>query len=97
MHALVKPDLIRPMDPKGIPARTTLEFADAADRDRRQRFSVPLSAGLEGLIYNTTRFQGGSTSSPTSGPAFRRPRAIQRSFALRRWAGRRWRSGSSTR
>jgi spermidine/putrescine transport system substrate-binding protein len=53
MEPLVKQDLLRPIDPAGITAWDQLEFTDAEGIViDGQTYGVPLSAGLEGLVYN---------------------------------------------
>jgi spermidine/putrescine transport system substrate-binding protein len=53
MTPLVKQDLLRPIDPEGITDWDELEFTDAEGIViDGETYGVPLSAGLEGLVYN---------------------------------------------
>ena len=99
MQPLLDQGLIRPLDPKGITSWDDLTFTNAngIELDGKQ-YAVPLSAGLEGLVYNPEQVPGGIDSSRTCGtrstPGGRRSRAPTR---CRRSARRRSRSGSRTR
>ena len=54
MTPLVKQDLLRPIDPKGITAWDEMEFTEAEGIVLDgQTYGVPLSAGLEGVVYNS--------------------------------------------
>jgi spermidine/putrescine transport system substrate-binding protein len=54
MTPLVKQDLLRPIDPEGISHWDDLDFTDAEGIViDGETYGVPLSAGLEGVVYNT--------------------------------------------
>ena len=60
MTPLVKQDLLRPIDPKGITDWDDLDFTEAEGIVLDgQTYAVPLSAGLEGVVYNTEEVPGG--------------------------------------
>jgi spermidine/putrescine transport system substrate-binding protein len=60
MEPLLAQHQIRPLDPKGITSWDDLLFTDAdgIQLDGKQ-YAVPLSAGLEGLVYNPQQVPGG--------------------------------------
>jgi spermidine/putrescine-binding protein len=63
MSPLQARGLLRPLDPAGVEAWADLEFTDADGvREDGQVFVVPLSAGPQGLIYNTEAIPGGVDS-----------------------------------
>ncbi len=54
MTPLVKQELLRPIDPEGITHWDDLDFTEAEGIViDGKTYGVPLSAGLEGLVYNT--------------------------------------------
>lgn len=60
MTPLVKQDLLRPIDPEGIVHWDDLDFTEAEGIViDGETYGVPLSAGLEGLVYNTEEVPGG--------------------------------------
>jgi spermidine/putrescine-binding protein len=84
MEPLVTQQLLRPLDPDGIDAWDDLEFTDADGiRIDGQTFGVPLSAGLEGLIYNADEVPGGIDQlTDLFDPEFAGRSTIQGSYAL---------------
>ena len=84
MQPLLDQDLIRPLDPKGITSWDDLAFtnADGIVLDGKQ-YGVPLSAGLEGLVYNTEEVPGGIDElTDLWDPQFAGRSTIQGSYAL---------------
>ena len=84
MEPLVKQDLLRPIDPKGITDWDELEFTDAEGivLDGKT-YGVPLSAGLEGLIYNSDEVpEGIDQLADLFDPQFAGRSTIQGSYAL---------------
>ena len=84
MQPLLDQNLIRPLDPKGITSWDDLAFTDADGivLDGKQ-YGVPLSAGLEGLVYNTEEVPGGIDElTDLWDPQFTGRSTIQGSYAL---------------
>ena len=84
MQPLLDQSLIRPLDPKGITSWDDLAFtnADGIVLDGKQ-YGVPLSAGLEGLIYNTEEVPGGIDElTDLWDPKYAGRSTIQGSYAL---------------
>ena len=84
MQPLLAQDLIRPLDPKGITAWGVLDFTDAEGivLDGKQ-YGVPLSAGLEGLVYNADEVpEGIDELADVFDPQFAGRSTIQGSYAL---------------
>jgi spermidine/putrescine transport system substrate-binding protein len=84
MQPLLDQNLIRPLDPKGITSWNDLAFtnADGIVLDDKQ-YGVPLSAGLEGLIYNTDEVPGGIDElKDLWDPKYAGRSTIQGSYAL---------------
>lgn len=64
MRPLTARGLLRPVDPAGIPDWDQLVFRDAAGvRDGEQVLVVPLSAGPQGLIYDSSKVKQGQVGS----------------------------------
>jgi spermidine/putrescine transport system substrate-binding protein len=84
MTPLVKQKLLRPIDPEGITDWDQLEFTDAEGIVLDgQTYGVPLSAGLEGLIYNTEQVpEGIDQLADIFDPKFSGRATIQGSYAL---------------
>ena len=84
MQPLLDQDLIRPLDPKGITSWDDLAFTNAEGivLDGKQ-YGVPLSAGLEGLVYNPEEVPGGIDElTDLWDPQFAGRSTIQGSYAL---------------
>ena len=84
MEPLVKQDLLRPIDPKGITDWDELEFTDAEGivLDGKT-YGVPLSAGLEGLVYNSDEVpEGIDQLADMFDPQFAGRSTIHGSYAL---------------
>ncbi len=84
MQPLLDQKLIRPLDPKGITSWDDLAFTDAngIELDGKQ-YGVPLSAGLEGLVYNTEDVPGGIDElTDLWAPEYTGRSTIQGSYAL---------------
>jgi spermidine/putrescine transport system substrate-binding protein len=84
MQPLLTQNLIRPLDPSGITAWDDLSFthADGIELDGKQ-YAVPLSAGLEGLVYNTEQVPNGIDElSDLWAPEYTGRSTIQGSYAL---------------
>ena len=84
MEPLVKQDLLRPIDPKGITDWDELEFTDAEGivLDGKT-YGVPLSAGLEGLVYNSEEVpEGIDQLADLFDPQFAGRSTIHGSYAL---------------
>ncbi len=84
MEPLVKQELLRPIDPKGITDWDELEFTDAEGivLDGKT-YGVPLSAGLEGLIYNSEEVpEGIDQLTDLFDPQFAGRSTIQGAYAL---------------
>lgn len=84
MTPLVKQDLLRPIDPEGITAWDELEFTDAEGivLDGKT-YGVPLSAGLEGLVYNDQEVpEGIDQLTDIFDPQFSGRSTIHGSYAL---------------
>jgi spermidine/putrescine transport system substrate-binding protein len=84
MQPLLDQGLMRPLDPKGITSWDDLAFtnADGIVLDGKQ-YGVPLSAGLEGLIYNTDQVPGGIDElKDLWDPKYAGRSTIQGSYAL---------------
>ncbi len=84
MTPLVSQDLLRPIDPKGITDWDSLEFTDAEGIViDGKTYGVPLSAGLEGLIYNSDEVpEGIDQLADIFDPQFAGRATIQGSYAL---------------
>lgn len=84
MTPLVKQDLLRPIDPEAITAWDDLEFTDAEGIViDGQTYGVPLSAGLEGLVYNSDEVpEGIDRLSEIYAPEFAGRATIHGSYAL---------------
>jgi spermidine/putrescine-binding protein len=84
MQPLLDQHLIRPLDPKGITSWDDLSFtnADGIELDGKQ-YAVPLSAGLEGLVYNTDEVPAGIDQlTDLWAPEYSGRSTIQGSYAL---------------
>ena len=84
MEPLVKQDLLRPIDPEGITDWDELEFTDAEGivLDGKT-YGVPLSAGLEGLVYNSDEVpEGIDQLADMFDPQFAGRSTIHGSYAL---------------
>ena len=84
MEPLVKQDLLRPIDPEGITDWDELEFTDAEGivLDGKT-YGVPLSAGLEGLVYNSEEVpEGIDQLADLFDPQFAGRSTIHGSYAL---------------
>ena len=84
MQPLLDQGLIRPLDPAGISSWDDLSFTNASgiELDGKQ-YGVPLSAGLEGLVYNTEQVPGGIDElTDLFDPVYAGRSTIQGSYAL---------------
>ena len=84
MQPLLDQGLIRPLDPKGITSWDDLTFTNAKgiELDGKQ-YGVPLSAGLEGLVYDPDEVLGGIDQlTDLWDPQFAGRSTIQGSYAL---------------
>jgi spermidine/putrescine transport system substrate-binding protein len=84
MQPLLTQNLIRPLDPKGITSWDDLSFTNAEGivLDGKQ-YAVPLSAGLEGLVYNTEQVPNGIDElADLWAPEYAGRSTIQGSYAL---------------
>ena len=84
MQPLLDQGLIRPLDPKGITSWDDLVFTNAEGivLDGKQ-YGVPLSAGLEGLVYNTEEVpEGIDELADLWAPEYAGRSTIQGSYAL---------------
>ncbi len=84
MQPLLDQNQIRPLDPKGITSWDDLSFTNAEGivLDGKQ-YGVPLSAGLEGLVYNTEEVpQGIDELADLWAPEYAGRSTIQGSYAL---------------
>ena len=84
MQPLLDQHLIRPLDPAGITSWDDLAFTNAngIQLDGKQ-YAVPLSAGLEGLVYNTEEVPGGIDElTDLWSPDYSGRSTIQGSYAL---------------
>ena len=84
MQPLVDQDLLRPLDVKGVEHWDDLEFTKAEgivlDGDV---YGVPLSAGLEGLVYNPDEVPGGIDEiADLFDPSYEGRSTIHGSYAL---------------
>jgi spermidine/putrescine-binding protein len=84
MQPLLDRNLIRPLDPKGIASWDDLSFTDAEGIELAgKQYGVPLSAGLEGLVYNTEEVpEGIDELTDLFDPQFAGRSTIQGSYAL---------------
>jgi spermidine/putrescine-binding protein len=84
MTPLVKQDLLRPIDPEGITDWDQLEFTDAEGIViDGETYGVPLSAGLEGLVYNADEVPDGIDQiADIFDPQFSGRSTIHGSYAL---------------
>ena len=85
--------------PGGVEHWDDLDFTDAEGIVLDgQDYGVPLSAGLEGLVYNSEEVpEGIDQLADLFDPQFAGRATIHGSYALPPIASRRWRSGSRTR
>jgi spermidine/putrescine transport system substrate-binding protein len=84
MKPLLDQNLIRPLDPKGIASWDDLSFttAEGIELDGKQ-YGVPLSAGLEGLVYNSAEVPAGiGELKDLWDPQYAGRSTIQGSYAL---------------
>ncbi len=81
---LLQRNLLRPLDTAGIPEWNKLAFNDAPGLlENGKPIMVPLSAGPEGLIYNTEAIKGGVDSyADLYDPAYAGRSALEGDYAL---------------
>ncbi len=84
MTPLVKQDLMRPIDPAGITEWDNLDFTEAEGIVLDgQTYAVPLSAGLEGVVYNSQEVPGGIDEiADVFDPQYAGRSTIQGNYAL---------------
>ena len=84
MKPLVDKGLLRPLDPDGLEHWDDLNYTDAEGIViDGEVYGVPLSAGLEGLVYNTEAVpEGIDENSDLFDPRFEGRATIQGSYAL---------------
>jgi spermidine/putrescine transport system substrate-binding protein len=84
MQPLLDQGLIRPLDPAGITSWRDLLFTHANGIELEgKQYGVPLSAGLEGLVYNPEAVPGGIDElTDLWDPQFAQRSTIQGSYAL---------------
>jgi len=84
MKPLVDQNLLRPIDPAGIEHWDDLNYTDAEGiRIDGETYGVPLSAGLEGLVYNPEEVPGGiDENADLWDPQFAGRSTIQGGYAL---------------